>query len=448
MDVPFLWRYSQHIGEPVGLVKLCIAGSTLLRTDQGVDPAAFFGPFLAFTTPYGPPSPRWYSWWTPRDQFDFHPATGRLYQSWLQKMAGAQAARGAGNEMDVRQMVLWFGDNDSTLGLTDNARTREFEDVARLFVDTVRRDLVANNWTTLPEEQIPIIWMGVHNHYNSPIAVLLNAALQNIAADDPWFTWIDTNGQKMLSDVGFTDPGHLSHLAYLALADKAIDAAISMETIGFDALANEQRISLGEVVLRVKTYYERNRVKTDASATAIRQHINGALMHILNFVGDQAYWLMRITTMSISTSPFTLVQMPKSVHRLLRIEPVGHPGYPLQFEQIGHTNGGHMQIILKETFTGSFNVQYITHPREMTSDAELVPLPFNLIEWLVVEAALRLSYASGTAALQGNLTAQAAQLKTDSMRNMGAVRRSAFDRMHVSRRLPTRRNLSFFRTNW
>jgi hypothetical protein len=234
--------------------------------------------------------------------------------------------------------------------------------------------------------------------------------------------------------------GHFSHNGYLAAADDIFDAYVSLETAGEDALAKDNRVTLSEVRNRVLTYYERNRTATNATETALNQNINGALFHILNKVGDSAWWLRQIYPIQITGGPTTTVTLPRYVHRILRIERQGDPGYPLKFEMTGFTDAGRMQILMKESYVGTYNVHFITQPKELSQDEELIPLPYNLVEWLVVEAAKRLARSSGNTTMLQTLMAEAAELRDDCMRNIAAVRRPANDRLYGQRRLPSRRS--------
>lgn len=446
VEVPYSWRLSQHYQEKIGLVKLAIPGSLFLRYDKGENPATQFvrtgGAFL----PYGTPSPQHYAWWTPQHNFDFSPGTERLYASWFQKMVGAAAALVGTDtpKMDVRHVVLWVGDNDATLG---GDRIVGFIEHMRRFVARIRSDLVTNDWTTLPAHQIPVTLMGVHAvYYTVGNAGSMNTDMQSLVADDPWLRWVPTDGLELLSTAGYVDlvlgtGSHFSHNGYLAAEKLIYESFVDMETAGWDALGTEDRITFKQAKERLSIYYERNRVRTDASDTVMGVHLNGAMLHVVNTVGDGCWWLRYMTLMALNGTPGVPVSLPKIVSRLLRIEHASGQGYPLYSEMLGFSDGGRMQVLLKEGWAGTFMVHYIRQPKEMTRDEELVPLPLQLVEWLIVEAARRMARAAGNIPLQASLSNEVVQLMKAGMDNAGHVQRAKRDKLSGARRIPTRNNL-------
>ncbi len=219
VELPLCWKMSQHFGEPLYLVKLAIPASLFLRYDQGLVSALVAN----------------YAWWSPLDNFDWHPTTQRLYQSWKQKMAGAAALLdNDGDKLDIRLVVLWVGDNDSNL---QRDRVREFEKAYKLMIRQIRSDLVTNEWTSLPEHQIPIAMMGIYDSYNGTgegNPAFINGIMSDIQKDDHYTKWINTNAFSNLASYGFTDPfigpaGHISHVGYLDAAEVIYDAFVTME---------------------------------------------------------------------------------------------------------------------------------------------------------------------------------------------------------------------------
>lgn len=428
VELPLCWRMSHHWGETIYLVKLAVPGSFLLREDEGLS---------TISNQY---------WWSPLDNFDWHPNTGRLYQSWLDKMTGAASALDSGDSLDLRCIVLWMGDNDANQA---SPRIDYFEQAYKALIAQMRADIDANDWSAIPAAQIPILMVGIHKSYNSSSdtpnhPARCNAVLKQIAKDDDYAIWVDSDDWELLSTAGVTDPalgpgGHFSHNGYITAADDLYDAFITLQTAALDAMQETGQVNRSEVRSRVLNYYERGQSRTDATSSIVNQHINAALFHILNRVGDNAYWLRRITTLSISGGPTTPVTLPRNVHRVLRVESNNVPDYPLHFVMLGHTDAGRMQILLKERFTGNFNVHYITRPAELTKDSQIVPLPYDLIEWLVVETCRRLARASGNTALQMSFLRESEALQADVMRNIQAVRRAAMDRLYGQRRLVTMR---------
>jgi hypothetical protein len=455
VELPLAIRLAHFWLESVYIQKLCLPGSAFLRNDVGF---TLFGGDI-FGVPFSPLSGDYpggvhahYAWYTPSDRFDWNPGSDRLYSTWKARMTAAAAeAEAAGDELDVRLIVMWMGDNDAaaTLGSYTGdlatSKVKNFSDYYKNFIATIRADLVANNWTSMPAHQVRVVGMGIFRTYGvTVIRDGMNAVIQALETDDDYFRYISTSGYETLASAGYTDAAigttsHISHLAYLQAADAIYDKFIEMELVGEDPLANDQRISVGDVLDRISTYYERNRVVTDAEHTALLQHANAAMFHVINRVGDMAWWLRRRHNIALTGGVVSASSLPRTVTRVMRVENSNAPGYPLHFNLIGSAEQGRLQILLKDCLSGTYVVEFLTQPKDLTKDDELVPLPYNLIEWMVVEGAKRLARSSGNVEMLQSLVIEAQELQADAMRNISAFRNAADDRLYGQRKLPGRR---------
>lgn len=463
VEIPLCWHLSHHWADTVWMMKLAVPGSLFLRFDEGVlwagttntSPLDFYGIPVATT-----PMDTHFSWWYPGRMFDWAPGSGRFYSVWKQRMTAAAAEASAqGDVLDTRLVILWMGDNDSTVasaafGAGASDRIRNWEVDYRAFIKQIRKDLEDNNWTQVPGSQVAIMMMGIHKDYgDTSIRTTMNGALQNIARDDPYTRFIDTTNFRVLKASGYNPPnvggsGHYSHLGYVDAAQAVMDALIALETDTTDSLSDDDRITREDVRDRVKTYYERGRARTDATDEAINQHISSAYLHIINRVGDQAWWLRRIVDLALSADANIAQTLPRFVQRVLRIERTDNPGYPLHFELQGMTDSGRLQIVLKEGGSGTYRFHCITKAREIVGDQQAIPLPYNLIEWLVVETCRRLARASGNTTLQQSLAQEVTELSADAMRNIAAMQRARQDRLYTQRKLPTRKTLGRLYGSW
>lgn len=459
LELPFFWHWSHHFQEQTGLVKLALASTRFLRAERNIagvttTPVAAQTWFDVFN--YNQLSPTtgrpettvdssfgFFGWWKPFDYFDWAPNTNRIYKLWLDKMEGAQAALPAGCKMDVRLVVPWFGDNDAanhTLALL----TSMFKPAVLAFCKRIRQDLVENDWTTLPEHEIPIIWPAIYDGYTNGTEDTVgycNGILDEIEADDPFFKKVSSSDWNTLVDDGypvtFTAPAlHFGPTGYVQAAEDIYEAFKDIEIEPYDALDADQRVTVEDVMGRVRTYYTRARVQTDTDDDTLLQHINGALFHILNRIGDQAWFLRRRKAVDLDAGPNTPVTLPRFVHRLLKIEKLGNVRESVEFEQINFVDGGKLQIIVPHDPAGTYTIHFITQPKELTRLLQLVPLPFQMVEWLVVETCRRLARASTNVALSDSLEKEVVALQADCMRNMGAMQRSKKDRLQKEQKLP------------
>jgi len=461
IEIPFFWHLSHHFQEPIGMIKLAFSSTLFLRSERGggattpIAAATWFDVFGYSALSPGEGRPRtavdpneggFYGWWKPFTNFDWAPSAERLYGLWLDKMVGAQAALPAGTKMDVRVVIPWFGENDA---LTRSLATLQanFKSACVAFIKRIRSDLVENDWTTLPEKEIPIIWPGLQGGYNNgteDTVDFCNGVLDEIEAQDPFFRRIPPDDWASLTDEGYTFPlpapaTHYGPGGYVQAASDIFDAFREMEVEPYDALDEEDRVSVSSVMDRVRTYYTRARVNTDVEDEPLLQHINGALFHIVNLVGDNAWFLRRRASLALDVGPNTPVTLPRYVDRLLKIETPEDVLRAIPFEQTGFVEGGKLQVLVRSRASGTYTIHFITQPRELTRNEQLVPLPFQMIEWLVVETCRRLARSSSNLALQASLEGETRQLQVDCMRNMGAMQRSRNDRLQKQMRLPNPR---------
>ncbi len=454
VELPFQWFWRNHWNSQVGFVKLAFGSSYMLPQDSGEIASNWFNiggftpadatnfiPGTVDTRNEGYDS---MSWWTPLDCWDFAPSTGRFFQRWLDKMGGAQAALAPNTKMDVRLIVNWMGDNDA------NSKTVEQLGPIREFFKSLiykqRKACVDNDWTTLPLSQIPVVWMDVHTAYDegSPSSrEFINSELRALEDDDPFLTVIATEDFAVMADDAETSAidtfSHFGARGYYAAAEAIYDAFVSMTQEPWDAIAEEDRVTVDEVKDRVLTYYNRSRVQTDISDDTLLIHMNGAMNRILNDIGDNAYWLRKRESMALEVGVNNITTMPKYVARVLKIENPSDITEGLQFQLIGHGDGGKCKIHLLESGTGTYNVHYITRPRDLTLDTELVPVPRQILEWLVVETTRRLARGGTNVALLGSLEGEARELRERCIKELQVQQRAKRDKFHTVRRWPTLR---------
>lgn len=458
VEIPFSWFWHHHWNEQVGMVKLAKSSTFLMRQDTGGDATTWFD--VKGYSAYSPADPLYvrsavdptdgfFGWWTPSEHFDWAPGTDRLYKKWYDKMTGAQSALPDGTKMDVRLLIIWMGDNES-LGrdedvLADNA----FYNAFKTLRDKMRQACVDNDWTTLPAHQIAVVTPKVYSGY-PPNVDFVNGELERLAKDDPYMRLCEVEDWLTMEDDGYSTiaPSSANHYGadgYVQAAKDIYEAYQEIEVEPFDAIAEEDRFDVDEVKNRVRTYYGRSRASTDIDDTTVLQHINGSLNSILNQVGDNAYWLRRRAVLSLAFAANSAVSMPKYVQRVLKIEDPRDITRPMIWEQIGFEDGGKVQVLMRERGEGSYYVHFISRPRELTRDDELVPLPRQLLEWLVVDTCRRLARSSGNIALQASLEGEARELQARCMRDIGAQQRGKRDRMYTQRRMPNLKYRGGFR---
>jgi hypothetical protein len=434
VELPLAWHLSQYWGEEVYGVKQSIPSTTFLRYDQGS---------LAFSA---------YAWWDPATEFDWDPSTGRLWAEMLRKMEAAAAALPDGEKMDVRLSVFWFGDNDSKLGAD---RCVSFKQAYKNAIAKWRRALVANDWTTLPESQIPVVGMSIHPYYDtSPtttgMPAALNQALQELADEDPFFRVVSTADYETLAPI---DSSHLNHTGYVQAGADIAESLAIMDGLRLSQMDQTDLVTVDEVRRRVRLFYENNSVRTGATSDAtLLAHINGALFHITNKLGDQTFWLRRREPMALTGLTNSVQSLPLHVARVLRIENPNDSQQWLKYRMVGHGSGGKLQIVLLERANGTYVVHYIERLKELTVDDQLVPIPREVLEWLVTETCYRVARGTNNVALRAELKQDSLMLHQDVSRYAAAMTRARMDRLTPTRnlggRLTYRGPGTFWRPLW
>jgi len=462
LEIPLSYYWKSYWGDQVGLCKVAFSSSFFLPIETGsdlfVDPKIFNGKRPSDYTPgyigddSAVPSAikhefGYTSNWTPNEQFDWDPGTDRLYWLWYEKMRGMAAACPEGTQLDVQMVVCWLGENDSQ-SQSEEVLTNMMEPAVRRFVKRIRADLVANNWTTLPEHQIPILWPQVHPGYPAPSPGvdgpgICNAALAAVARDDEYFVSLPVSDWNTLTEDGVSIYGailnglnHYGPNGYRQAAFDIMAAWQNLQEDPFDALDLEEAKTVSEAIDQVRLYYAKSRSNTDLQQDLVLQHLNGAMFHVFNHMGDGAWWLRRRMPLAITGGSNSVTTLPRYVKRLLIIEDPHDPTYPIQFEQVGHADGGRLQITMNERLTGTFTCSFITNPRELSELDQIVPAPRQVLEWIVVETCRRLAAASGNALLSAHFQGESRTLMEDCMRNAGQTQRSKNDVMRTQRRRP------------
>lgn len=462
IEVPLSWHWKNYWQEQVGVVKVAFSSSFLLPAESGsgtgfVDPALF--PLGVEPSDWSPSTSRpvetaidgsfgYTSNWTPSDAFDFAPSTDRFYRYWFQKMQGAAAALPSDSKLDVRLVIGWMGDNDS-VARSSQVLEQDWKKTVQKFVQRIRQDLVENDWTALPKEQIVVVWPKVHTGYPNTVSpgydsiTFMNGVLDEIAKEDEFFRTIDSKDWKTLDDENLdiysavlNATNHFGPEGYRQAAEDVMDAFGGVAIDAFDALDQEETKTVSEAKDAIRVYYAKNRSNTDMSDEIVLQHLNGAMFHVFNHIGDNAWWLRRRQVLSLDGGPTRITTLPRYVKRLLFIEDSSDPNYPVRFDQVGHGSGGRLQINMVERSSGTFTCQFITNPRELTKDDQIVPAPRQVFEWIVVETCRRMAASSSNAPLSAFFAGEARQLMEDCMRNAGQTQRSKNDVMRTQRRRP------------
>lgn len=464
IEIPLAKMLQSYWGDQIGFIKVAFSSTFLYSIDSGfggppsewLDPIAAGGIFSPSNSGYlrsgmDPAKRDYYGYWTPRESFDWNPASGRLYDMFVRKMNAARAALPPGTTMDLDAVIVWFGDNDSLTQRADDLRTN-WERNVRSVISRLRNDAVRYGWTQQPPGQLKIIWPHVHYGYPGPSSddgvfgpSYCNAVLDEVAADDEFMVVLPSWGWPTLtqdqaiggiSPIGVSPGNHYGSSGYLMAAEAAVQAIEAMDTERDDVLPEDDTITVSEAMSRVRQYYGRSRSNVDIDDQELLQHLNGAVRHVFNAAGDNVWWTRRRKRFSIAAGPTTIHTFPPYVDRVLKIEAPDDPDYPLQFDLIGHGDGGRVKIQMRECSGGDYWVQFMTMPRRLTADYQRLPLPEQVSEWVVAETCRRLAASASNDSLRSHFEGESAMLQMDALRHMGQHQRARKQRLKTQRRRP------------
>ena len=464
IEIPLMMAWRNEWGTQVGLAKVAFSSTLFLPSEGGVAPDAWLDvnlggptPASAQVSPNNVPSAvntalgSQYAYWDPSTMWDWSPATMRIYQIWTEKLLGAKAAMPAGKHIDVRLLLEWFGDNDALTRSRDYLEG-SFNAACIGMIAAKRRFLVANGLTRLPAEQIPVIWMKVHPGYNGPALALdfipvdfCNQCLEEIATDDPFMRLVDTKDLQTLAQEGSEPPlgmgtgaTHFSHNGYVAAASLVMQAWRAITKQALDAIADKDRVDVAEAIAELRVRYDRSGTTSNVSRDAAIRALNGAIRHVVNCAGDSCWWLNQTIEMRLTFGADGVASMPAYVARVLELRSTSDARKRYQFRQVGFGDGGKCQIILENedgsgSGTGLYRVEHIRWPLQVSTDSQLLPIPRQLLEWVVVEACKRLASGTDNIAKFSMLNGEAAQIEGRAMRQIARQNQAQRDAMENRR---------------
>ncbi len=426
------WNLLQYFNEPIYCIKLGVPATTISRQERDIGQTAF-------------------DWFHPMFHNDWHPSNDDATQEI--PVAGSPSTRIVGRKLyykfiehyvktgavgaispdtlDIRGIFVGIGESDST----DTERSARFEENMRVIRDKMRADISAADLTTLPAAQIPWVMMKVRIASFSGGAPC-NAAMDNIAKDDPFAAVVETEDATVGGLTG-SDTAHFDTNGQLLIGQRFYDEWVKLQSNYENPnVPPELRPTLAEMRTSVRLRYKQNNASnTTDSDTLLNEYINDAVQHILNQVGDMAWWLRRIEEITLTSSPNTVIELPSTVRRLLRIEQQSNPGFALKFRMQGFSSEGKMRIILEELFTGTFDMHVIDPPERLSEDTERIPIPPEHQEAVVVETCRRLAQGGGNRALEVSLAADAEKLIREVKSIANKVDRARNERAHRRRNL-------------
>lgn len=417
-DLELGWQMREGIGEEIGIIKLAV-GSAYMTTYRGTLPNAAW------------------SWYDPSVHNDWSPAstygdpgskTYDLFGVLTEVMfpaAKADAIEAGYEGLDVIAVFQKQGESDATILDRANAcydvqlKIRDLMRAALRTHDMCAGDPAKVFWIMGGHDETPGIWT---------YASTVNAGFQQIAKDDPYAAYVETTGIPYNSG----DSAHLAGQGQLTLGKSFYEAFKALQKRASSATTpRNRRRTLGQLRALVKRRYERNGVSNNSEDTQVDMFLNDSMRELFIAAGDDCWYLRRVEQMSLTGGVNNLNDLPASVHRIVRIEPVGYPRTSLAFEKVADVDEGRTQITLQESLGGSYYVHFQIAAPDMVGDDDVCLLPDQYVETLVALTCKRLAESSGNGMQAAYYASEAERLMRVYLRDVKRQSRARKDNLKV-----------------
>jgi len=381
------WQLRQKCTEPPVFVTLAIPSSSL-----GTQP---IGTLSSLTGQY--------SWLNDITHLDWQPSSPnglmREFLDCLDHTATALVAEG--NEIDVQGIFNVVSDVDAASSVYAN---RVAENMTRI-IQYIRDYIDTNGYSKKKASSIPWIMGNVAGTAWSAKSTV-NAALEQIASDDPFVRVVDTSDYGLISD-----NVHWDHAAMVTFGQAAHDAWLAALTDESDATRVQEDLpTLASIRTAVLRRYERTITSNDSQNAQVHQFINDSLREIYNTLGDQAWFLRRMETLTLSSTYPATLNLPRKCKRLISVESTTCPGKQVTVKGIGYTDQGRIQVTLHDYSGTSYLVHYIVIPKDLEQDNDTTVLPQDYLEMLVTLTCKRLAEAGGNVSIASFFAAEVERL--------------------------------------
>jgi hypothetical protein len=406
-ELDLAWRIHHDVEDDIFVVKVAVPGALTTRTIGSLP-----------NTEYG--------WYRNNTHNDWHPAstdknpTTPVYDLFdvlmtvtLDSIVAWLAANRPGDTLDVMGIFALEAESDST----DAERVAVLEKAMSMVRDTMRSRIATRGVSTIDAAKIPFVLTKHSTSGVWPLASSTNALFDKMSDDDLYTGVVETSDLAAKT----LDPAHWNGASLATIGRRWYEKWVELRSREKSSLQPASNLlTLGEIRSRVLRRYERNDVSNDATPIQVRNFINDGLREIKNEIGDNAWFLRRIETFSISANSNTVITLPRVIRRLYRIESILIPQRPVQWSHLGHTDDGRLQIVCREPLGGDTRLHHMVLPKDLVEDGDTCLLPEEYIEWLVMLTCKRFAETSGNQSLLAYYTAESMRLakyvKRDCMR--------------------------------
>lgn len=380
------WQLRNTLATPVYGLVLGVSSSTLSPT--------YIGATLHTST---------FSWAHDVTHNDWHPSSETGHYSVLTAALTAMEADivAAGDTMDVRGIFTTLAENDAS----DEQRAARYGVNMKLLRDTLRTYIADAGMSAKKASDIPWINAGI-----GPTAHVykdtVNAALAQLAEDDPYTGYVEIDSTYV-----YEDGVHYDAASQILLGQSFYTEWERVRERAFDATrATAELPTLASIRTKVRNRFERSDSANDTRSAMIDQFINDSLREIHNTLGDNAWFLRRVETLTLSSVYPDTLTMPYCVKRLLRVENTTYPGKQIDWKGVSLTSSGRLQLALHDYSGGPFVCHFIALPQDLSLDGDLALVPNDYIELVVMLTCKRLAESIGNGTIAGYYASETERL--------------------------------------
>jgi hypothetical protein len=168
--------------------------------------------------------------------------------------------------------------------------------------------------------------------------------------------------------------------------------------------------TLAGIRTKVRRRYERTDSGSNSLAGQMDMFINDSLREIYTTLGDSAWFLRVVETVSLSTTFPGTIELPRKVRRFLGVERVSCPGARLVVKGLAYNEQGRVQVTLHDYGGGPFVCHFIQNPKELVAESDAAPVPVEYVELVVMLTCKRLAENTGNMGLATYYAAETERL--------------------------------------
>jgi len=419
------WQFRSRYDQPIHVVPIGVSAATLAPS--------YVGTFLQIGA---------FSWAYDLTHLDFHPASpnGIFHVTKQLILAARDIIVANGDTPFVPGIFSVIAENDAA----DNSKTAAFLANMRTLRASLREFLTDQELTPRNPHLTPFITSNIRTTSISANGALINSALATLAADDSRTRVIDSTSVARVDGIHDSGAGVVTRGELFFSAWSEVD-----RDDNYASRATADLPTLATLRARVRLRFERSTSSNDSDTSEIDMFLNDSYQEIVRTLGDNAWFMRRAESATLDSGAFpNTIVLDANVSRVMRIESAAYPGKQLVWKGISHTSNLRTQITLHDYCPGPFIVHFMQLPQKLVVDTDVVVIPDQYTELLILLTCKRLSECIGNANLAMYYSAECARIWKDVKRDCLRYDRMRQEAMTAADGYDTLRNTGAWPNSW